>query len=87
MIAGLTPWALAAAALLPPLAAGLALASRGRIVTRLIAVQFTTAIVTALLVLASFDQNAPSLIDLPLALALLSLPGTLILATFLERWL
>jgi multisubunit Na+/H+ antiporter MnhF subunit len=33
----------------------------------------------------AFDQ--PALIDLALALALLSLPGTLLLSLFLERWL
>jgi multisubunit Na+/H+ antiporter MnhF subunit len=33
----------------------------------------------------AFDQG--SFIDLPLALALLALPGTLAMALFLERWL
>jgi multisubunit Na+/H+ antiporter MnhF subunit len=35
----------------------------------------------------SFASHQPSIIDLSLALGLLSLPGSLLLAHFLERWL
>jgi multicomponent Na+:H+ antiporter subunit F len=44
-------------------------------------------VVALLLVLASFAFDQDSLIDLPLTLVVLSLPGTLMYALFIERWL
>jgi multisubunit Na+/H+ antiporter MnhF subunit len=42
---------------------------------------------TLILVLMTFAFDQSSFIDLPLALALLALPGTLAMTLFLERWL
>ena len=39
------------------------------------------------LVAMTFAFDQPSFMDLPLAMALLALPGSLLIAMFLERWL
>jgi len=44
-------------------------------------------VATVLLALATFAFDQSSFIDIALCLALLTLPGTLVLALFLERWL
>ena len=54
---------------------------------RLVAVQLATAIATLVLVLMCFAFDQPAFADLPLALALLAPPGTLVMTLFLERWL
>lgn len=81
------PWLLAALGLLPPLLAGVIGAGRNAAGARLVAVSFATSIASLLLVALSFAFDQPAAIDLALALALLSLPGTLLLAMFQERWL
>ncbi len=80
-------WLLAILAMLPPLGVPLWYAARGDVANRLVAVQLASATASLVLVLMScaFDQS--SLIDLPLTLSLLSLPGILMLTLFLERWL
>jgi multicomponent Na+:H+ antiporter subunit F len=83
----MTVWMAAVIALLPPLAVATVAASRGGAAGRFVSVQMGTAIATPLLVLMTFAFDQPALIDIALALALLSLPGTLVLALFLERWL
>ncbi len=80
-------WTAALVALLPPLAIAFTEAMRGDAGRRLIAVQLATALTAMVLVLTSFAFDQPSFMDLALALTLLSLPGTLVLALFLERWL
>jgi multicomponent Na+:H+ antiporter subunit F len=80
-------WIAAAIALLPALCVPLFVAARGRIPDRLVAAQLTAVIGAALLVVLSFGFDQPSFIDLALTLVLLSLPGTLVFALFLERWL
>ncbi|WGR93118.1 monovalent cation/H+ antiporter complex subunit F [Bradyrhizobium sp. ISRA443] len=54
---------------------------------RLVALLLATSIALLALVAMSFAFDQPSFMDLPLMLSLLSLPGTLIFAQFLERWL
>ena len=54
---------------------------------RFVALQVLIAAATVILVLLSFALDQSSFIDLPLAFALLSLPGSLLMALFLERWL
>jgi multicomponent Na+:H+ antiporter subunit F len=83
----MTAWMLAVIALLPPLVVAVAAASRGGAAGRFVAVQLGTAVTTPLLVLMTFAFDQPALIDVALTLALLSLPGTLVLSMFLERWL
>lgn len=80
-------WLIATFGLLPPLLAGVVGAGRQAAGARLVAVSFTTSIASLLLVATSFAFDQPASIDLALALALLSLPGTLLLAMFEERWL
>ncbi len=83
----MTIWMLAVLALLPPLAIPVAIACRGGTSQRLVAVQLTTAITTMILALMTFAFDQSSFIDLALCLALLALPGTLLMALFLERWI
>ncbi len=83
----MTIWMIAAVSLLPPLAVPLWVAIRSDLANRFVAVQLASTITSFILVLMSFAFDQDSLIDLPLTLALLSLPGTLMLAFFMERWL
>ncbi len=83
----MTPELAATLALLPPLVVAVVAAGRGPAGRRLVAVQFTSSLTVALFVLLSFVLDQPSSIDLALTLALLGLPGTLVMALFLERWL
>jgi multicomponent Na+:H+ antiporter subunit F len=84
----MTIWMAAVLALLPVLTVPvLSALCAGEAGTRMIAVQFAAAVTCLILVLLSFAFDQPSFIDLALALALLSLPGTLAIALFLERWI
>ena len=74
-------------AMLPALALPIGVACRGSTANRLVAVQLATAVASMVLALMTFAFDQSSFIDLPLCLALLSLPGTLLIALFLERWL
>ena len=87
-MAGLNPAWLAASlvtilALLGPIVGAL----RGGVAHRLAAVQMASVVVAWVLVELSLAFGQPSFLDLALALGLLSLPGTLVMALFLERWL
>lgn len=86
-MAGVTAWLAAILALLPPLAVGGYSAWRGAAGARLVAVQLVTSVTILMLALMTFAYDQPSFIDLPLALALLAAPATLVIALFLERWL
>ncbi|HLI16772.1 MAG TPA: monovalent cation/H+ antiporter complex subunit F [Rhodanobacteraceae bacterium] len=83
----MSAWLIAALALLPALIVGVVSAARGAAARRLVAIQFATSIAVLLLVVLDFAFDQPSSMDLALTLALLSLPGTLVLALFQERWL
>jgi multisubunit Na+/H+ antiporter MnhF subunit len=80
-------WLIAVIALMPPVA----LAAGAGLVTgaarRLIAVEFLASLAVLVMVLMSFAFDQPSLVDLPLTIVFLSLPGSLAFAHFLERWL
>jgi multicomponent Na+:H+ antiporter subunit F len=78
---------LAMFALLPPLAAGLAVAARGPLRTRPLAIQFIGSMACIVFVLMALAMQQPSYVDLALTLALLGLPGTLVYAFYMERWL
>jgi multisubunit Na+/H+ antiporter MnhF subunit len=73
--------------LLPALAAAGALAATAGVSDRLVALEFATAVGFFMLVLGAVGYDQPSLIDLGLTLVLLSYPGTIAYAYFLERWL
>jgi multisubunit Na+/H+ antiporter MnhF subunit len=78
---------LAILALLPVFALAVAAALRGRLGERFVAVQLASGLAIPMLVLMTFAFDQSALIDLALALALLSLPAALLLAMFMERWL
>ena len=80
-------WLLATLAMLPAFAVPALAAGRGDAGRRLVAVQLASVIATWVLILMTFAFDQSSFIDLALCLALLTLPGTLLLALFLERWL
>ena len=83
----MTVWMGATIGMLPPVAAALAMALRGPVGQRLVAVQLATALASLLLALMTWAFDQPSFVDLSLTLVFLSLPGTLLMALFLERWL
>ncbi len=83
----MTPWMIAILAMVPAFAMAVCTGLRGRIEQRFVGVQLAVSIAIAMLVLMTFAFDASALIDLALALSLLSLPGTLLIALFLERWL
>lgn len=80
-------WMWATLGLLPPVGGALLSVSRGGAGSRLVAVQMATALTSMLLALMTFAFDQSSFIDLALTLSLLSLPGTLLMVMFLERWL
>ena len=84
----MSAWLLASLALLPALAVPVFKAClSASTATRLVALQLATSLTTLILILMTFAFDQSSFIDLPLALAFLALPGTLVMALFLERWL
>lgn len=74
----MTAWMLATLALLPALAAPVWAGMRGSARQRLVAVQLASTLTAVLLTLMSFAFDQPSLLDRALTLALLTLPGTLL---------
>lgn len=80
-------WWIACLALSLPLAVPVIATSRRLPAMRFVALQVLIVLATVILVLLSFALDQSSFVDLPLALALLSLPGSLLMALFLERWL
>ena len=80
-------WTLAVLGLLPAFALAALQACRGEAASRLVAAQLATAIATPILALMTFAFDQSAFIDLALCLALLAIPGTLLMALFLERWL
>lgn len=83
----MSAWLAAAIAFLPPLALAAVYCARGSLGPRLAAVQLAGSLGAVELVAATFVFGQPSSIELPLTLALLTLPATLLFAVFMERWL
>lgn len=83
----MTAWMLATIALVPAFAFPALAGCRGGTAGRVVAVQLATCVATLTLILMTFAFDQSSFIDLALTLALLTLPGTLVIALFLERWL
>lgn len=83
----MSAWLVTALALLPVLAVAVVAAGRGAIAQRLVSIQFAASSSVLLLVVLDFAFDQSSSMDLALTLALLSLPGTLVLVLFQERWL
>jgi multisubunit Na+/H+ antiporter MnhF subunit len=82
-----TIWLWSAIALIAAITVPVVRTCRGRMAERLVAVQMMTALTTLVLIIMSFAFDAPSLMDLPLTLVLLGIPGMLLMAVALERWI
>ena len=80
-------WLTAAAALLPALAAAGWMAAIADLENRFVALELAATIAVFMLMLLSVGYDQPSFIDLGLTLVLLSFPGALAYAHFLERWI
>jgi multisubunit Na+/H+ antiporter MnhF subunit len=86
-MAGLSvPWLVAGVATVLALALPVSAALRGGVGHRLAAVQMASVVTSWALAELSFAFGQPSFLDLALTLGLLSLPGSLLFAMFLERW-
>ena len=83
----MSAWSLAAIGLLPPLVAAVIAAGRGGTSGRLVAFEFVVSLAVFEFVVLDFVLAQPSSWGLALALALLGLPGTLVLVLLRERWL
>jgi multisubunit Na+/H+ antiporter MnhF subunit len=81
------PWLGAAAALLVGLAACLAGTMRGPPTARLVAAELATTLCSAALLLLARGFGRSDYLDAAVFVALLSFPGGLMFARFLERWL
>lgn len=80
-------WFIASGVLLLALLPCTVVAFRAAVMDRLIALELAGTIATLLIVTLAQGLGRPSIFDVALALALLSIPGTLLYAYFLERWL
>lgn len=87
-MAGLNPaWLGSAIALIFALAIPVIAALRGKLVQRLVAVQMASVLTPWVFVALSLAFGQPSFLDLALTLGLLAIPGTLLYAMVVERWL
>ena len=80
-------WLVAVILLLPPLAVPVVVAWRGNANNRLAAIQLASTLAALVVALMTFAFDQPSFVDLALCLTLVSIPGTLLFTTFMERWL
>lgn len=80
-------WLIATGVLLLALVPCAVVVFRTAVPDRLVAVELAGTIATLFIVALAQGLGRPSLFDLALALALLSVPGTLVYTYFLERWL
>ena len=83
----MTATALATLGLIPPLAAASLRALSGSYATRLAALSLAASIAVGELALMTWAFDQPAFADLALCLALMTIPGTILIALFLERWL
>lgn len=86
-MAGLSVWSVGVWALLPALAVPVWCAMRGSVAQRIVAVQLASAVSSAMLVAMSFAFDQDSYVSLAVALALLNVVGTFVIASAVERWL
>ena len=83
----MSPWLIAFIACVPPFGVAAYRAMSGRAAQRLVAAELAACFGTLLLALAGFAWPHDGVIDLALALGLVSVAGTLTYTHFLERWL
>lgn len=82
----MNPWLASAAFLLLCMIGPLIACARGGAVSRLVGLETATTMAVAILLLLAIGWNRDFLIDLALAVALLSFGGAMVFARFLERW-
>lgn len=82
----MTIWDVAVITLLPAFAIPVLAALRSGSGDRLAAIQLASSVAMIVLALMTFAFDQSSFIDLALAVPLLTVPGTLVFALFLERW-
>lgn len=80
-------WLIATGVLLLALVPCAVVAFRAEVLDRLVAIELAGTIAALFIVALAQGLGRSSLFDLALALALLSVPGTLVYTYFLERWL
>lgn len=80
-------WQIAALALLLTMIPSAIVIARAKAMDRLVALEFTTTAAVLALMLIAEGIRRPSFFDIPLTLALLSYPASLLFAQFYERWL
>lgn len=80
-------WFLATGVLLLALVPCAIVVFRAAPLDRLVALELAGTITTLLILTLAQGLGRPAVFDVALALALLSVPGTLVYAYFLERWL
>lgn len=83
----MSAWSVAVWALLPALAVSVLATLRGTVAMRIVALQLASAVTSILLVLMSFAFDQNSYTSMAVALALLNVVGTLVVAMSVERWL
>lgn len=83
----MSAWPIAVWALLPALAVPVLAAMRGIVAGRIVAVQLASALASTVLMAMSFAFDQDSYISLAVALALLNVVGTFVIAMAVERWL
>jgi multisubunit Na+/H+ antiporter MnhF subunit len=83
----MNPWLIAAIALLPPFAVGAIMTALGPASQRLVAAEFASILAAPILMLLAMAVDQPSFLDVALTLVIVGLPGTILYAHFLERWL
>jgi multisubunit Na+/H+ antiporter MnhF subunit len=86
-VAGVSPFLIAAIAMLLALALPGWVAVRATLAQRLVALELCSVVTALVLVCLSLAFGQPSFLDVAIALVVLSLPGTLVLTVCLERWL
>jgi multisubunit Na+/H+ antiporter MnhF subunit len=82
-----TAWVVTAAALVVLLGLATVGCARGRALDRLAALQLVGVVTPLLLIVVAVATGTPVLLEVGLALVLLSFAGGLAYARFLERWL
>lgn len=83
----MSAWSVAVWAMLPALAVSVFAALRGTVATRMVALQLASAVTSIVLLMMSFAFDQDSYTSMAVALALLNVAGTLVVAVSVERWL
>lgn len=83
----MSPWLIAFPLCVPPYGVAAYRALSGRAAQRLVAAELAVCFATLMLVFAGYAWPHDGVVDLAVALGLVSVPGTLAYTHFLQRWL